>query len=128
MFSRIVADLVLMLHFGFVAFVVFGGLLVLRWPICAWLHVPALLWGTFVECAGAICPLTPLEIAWRERGGEAGYPGGFLEHYVTVVLYPAGLTREIQIGLGILVVVINVAIYSAVVVHRRRRTRLAGRD
>jgi hypothetical protein len=128
MFSRIVADLVLLLHFGFVAFVVFGGLLVLRRPIWAGLHVPAVLWGTFVECTGAICPLTPLEIAWRQRGGEAGYPGGFLEHYVTAVLYPAGLTRELQIGLGILVVVINAAIYSAVVVHHRRRTRLARGD
>ncbi len=120
MLYRILADLVLLLHLGFVAFVVLGGLLVWRWPRWAWLHVPAAVWGVVVEYSGSICPLTPLEVAWRERGGEAGYPGGFLDHYVTAVLYPAGLTREVQIALGTLALVLNAAIYSALVLRRRK--------
>ena len=115
------ADLVLVLHLGFVAFVVLGGLLVLRWPRLAWLHVPAVAWGVFVEFAGLICPLTPLEIALRLRGGTAGYSGGFIEHYFTAVLYPDGLTRELQFALGALALAINVALYWRVVVRRRRR-------
>jgi hypothetical protein len=96
MFYRSLADLVLLLHFGFVAFVALGGLLVWRWPRWAWLHVPAALWGVFVAYTGSTCPLTPLESAWRHRGGEVGYPGGFLEHYVTAILYPIGLTRGLS--------------------------------
>ena len=115
------ADLVLVLHLGFVAFVVLGGLLVLRWPWLAWLHVPAVAWGVFVEFAGLICPLTPLEIALRLRGGTAAYSGGFIEHYFTAVLYPDGLTRELQFVLGALALAINVAVYWRVVVRRRRR-------
>jgi Protein of Unknown function (DUF2784) len=122
MFYRSLADLVLLLHFGFVAFVVLGGLLVLRWPRWAWLHVPAALWGVFVEYTGSTCPLTPLEIAWRQRGGEVGYPGSFLEHYVTAILYPTGLTRGLQIGLGTLALAINTAIYSALIVRHRWQT------
>ena len=114
------ADLLLVLHLGFVAFVLLGGVLVLRWPWFAWLHVPAVAWGVFVECAGLICPLTPLEIALRLRGGAAGYSGGFIEHYFTAVLYPDGLTRELQCILGSLALAINVAVYWRVVVRRRR--------
>ncbi|MGH7899415.1 MAG: DUF2784 domain-containing protein [Candidatus Binatia bacterium] len=119
---RLAADLVLVGHFAFVAFVVLGGLLVLRWPRMAWAHVPAALWGVLIEYSGSLCPLTPLEIAWRERGGEAGYPGGFVEHYVTAVLYPQGLTREHQIVLGTLVLAINAALYSVLILRGRRRT------
>jgi hypothetical protein len=119
MVYRSLADLVLLLHFGFVAFVALGALLVLRWPRWAWLHIPAALWGVFVEYTGATCPLTPLEIAWRQRGGEVGYPGGFLEHYVTAILYPTGLTRGLQIGLGTLALAINTAVYVALLVRHR---------
>jgi hypothetical protein len=112
MIYGLLADLVLGAHVAFVAFVVAGGLLVLRWPRAAWAHLPCALWGAWVEVAGWICPLTPLEVDLRGRAGEAGYPGGFLEHYVTPLLYPAGLTREIQIGLGIAVVVVNVVVYA----------------
>jgi uncharacterized protein DUF2784 len=121
MLDRFLADLVLLIHFGFVAFVVLGGVLVLRWPKFAWVHLPAVLWGAFVEYTGSICPLTPLEIALRHRGGEAGYPGGFLEHHLTGVLYPAGLTRQVQIGLGTLALAINAAVYGSAVVRHRRR-------
>ena len=109
------ADFVLLLHLAFVLFVVLGGFLVWRWPALAWLHLPAVVWGVFVEYAGAMCPLTPLEVAWRLRAGEGGYTGGFLEHYVTALLYPEGLTRTVQFAIGTLALAINVAVYSMIV-------------
>ena len=112
-----------LVHFAFVAFVVLGGLLALRWPRAAWVHLPAAAWGAWIEFAGWICPLTPLEVRLRRLGGEAGYAGGFVEHYILPVLYPAGLTREVQIGLGVFVLVLNVVVYW--VVWRRRRLRAA---
>jgi len=114
------ADLVLVVHFGFLAFVVGGGAFVLRWPKLALLHVPAVIWGALIEFSGWICPLTPLENALRHRAGEAGYAGGFIAHYVTSVLYPEGLTRGIQIVLGVVVLALNVAFYAALVARRRR--------
>jgi hypothetical protein len=111
MIYRLAADLILIVHLAFVALVVLGGVLVLRWPRFMWVHVPALLWGLAIEFIGFVCPLTPLENWLRERAGEATYEGGFIEHYITSLLYPDGLTREIQILLGVLVLVSNVAIY-----------------
>ncbi|MEX2109036.1 MAG: DUF2784 domain-containing protein [Gemmatimonadaceae bacterium] len=113
------ADFVVVVHAAFVVFVVFGGLLVLRRSQLAWLHVPAAVWGVLIEFRGWICPLTPLENALRVRGGEAGYSGGFIEHYVLPVLYPAGLTRNVQLALGTLVLVLNVAVYVLLVTRRR---------
>jgi hypothetical protein len=118
---RALADGVLVAHAAFVVFVVLGGLLVLRWPRVAWLHVPAALWGAAIEFTGLVCPLTPLENRWRQLAGEQGYPGGFIEHYILSALYPEGLTREVQLTLGLLVVVLNLAIYAWVL--RRTRAR-----
>jgi len=117
---RLLADLVLILHAGFVAFVVLGALLALRWPRVAWVHVPVVLWGAGIEFVGGICPLTPLENHWRRLAGELGYPGGFIEHYIVSALYPDGLTRNVQIVLGALVVVVNVAIYAWALRRSRR--------
>lgn len=117
---RLLADLVLVLHAAFVVFVVLGALLVLRWPRIAWVHVPVALWGAGIEFVGGICPLTPLENYWRRLAGELGYPGGFVEHYIVSVLYPTGLTRPLQIVLGTLVVVVNVAIYAWTLRRHRR--------
>jgi len=114
----VLADGVLLLHLLFIVFVVGGGLLVLRRPRLAWVHLPVALWGAMIEFAGWICPLTPLENALRSRAGEAGYGGGFIEHYLLPVVYPGVLTREIQIGLGLGVVVINAVVYT--LVWRRR--------
>jgi hypothetical protein len=114
------ADLVLVLHFGFVLFVVLGGLLALRWPRLAWVHVPVALYGATIEFLGFICPLTPLEVWLRRRGGEAGYEGGFIEHYITAALYPTGLTRELQLALGVGVLAINALVYLALLRRRRR--------
>src|SRR5438094_2941161 len=100
MLYRAAADLVLLVHLAFVLFVILGGLLVLRWPRLAYVHIPVALYGATIEFVGFICPLTPLEVWLRQRGGEAGYRGGFIEHYVTATLYPSGLTRGVQLWLG----------------------------
>jgi len=112
---------VVVLHLAFVAFVLLGGLFALRWPGIVWIHVPAALWGVLIEFAGWICPLTPLEQALRQRAGEAGYEGGFIEHYVTALLYPAGLTQSTQWMLGGAALLVNVVIYTLLL--RRRRDR-----
>lgn len=114
----ILAEAVVLLHCGFVLFVVGGALAVLRWPRVLWLHLPAVAWGALIEFNGWICPLTPLENWLRQRGGQAGYQGGFVEHYILPVLYPHGLTREIQVMLGVLVLGLNLLFY-AMVWHRR---------
>jgi hypothetical protein len=116
---RLLADLVLIVHAGFVAFVVLGALLALRWPRIAWVHVPVVLWGAGIEFLGGICPLTPLENHWRRLAGELGYPGGFVEHYLMSALYPDGLTRQVQLALGALVLLVNAAIYKWVFGRRR---------
>jgi hypothetical protein len=118
---RWLADIVVLAHCGFVLFVVLGGLLALRWRHIPWIHLPAAVWGVAIEWSGGICPLTPLENRFRRLGGEAGYAGGFVEHYLTPVLYPSGLTRPVQLFLGIAVVLTNLAVYA--IVLRRGRTR-----
>lgn len=118
MLYRLLADLVVLIHFGFVLFVVLGGLLALRWPRAAWVHLPAALWGAGIEFAAGICPLTPLENHLRRLGGESGYSGGFVEHYVLPVLYPDGLTRGVQLALGTFVLLLNIVVYT--IVWRRR--------
>ena len=127
MIYRALADLVLIVHLTFVLFVVLGGLLVLRWPGAAWLHIPAAIWGVLIEYTGWICPLTPLENSFRTRGGEMGYSGGFIEHYIQRLLYPAGLTRSTQVVLGSLVLVLNLIAYG-IAVSRMRRGRTHGND
>ena len=103
MIHRLLADAVVVLHFGFILFVAAGGLLVLKWPRLMWLHLPAAGWGSLIEFFGWICPLTPLENRLRVLGGEAGYPGGFIETYLTPAIYPEGLTYRHQVLLGIAV-------------------------
>jgi hypothetical protein len=124
---RALADLILALHLVFVLFVVLGGPLVLRWPRIAWLHIPAAIWGVLIEYTGWICPLTPLENSLRARGGEAGYSGGFIEHYIQPALYPAGLTRSTQVVLGSVVLVLNLAAYG-IALSRKRRHQLPEGD
>lgn len=119
MIYRFLAGCVVAFHLGFVLFVVLGGLLALRWPRVAWLHLPAAVWGAFVEFSSVICPLTPLENRLRRLGGEDGYSGGFIAHYMIPVLYPSGLTRGTQIVLGVFVVLLNVTVYA--ILWRRRR-------
>ena len=112
--------MVVVVHFAFVLLVVFGGLLVLRWPRVAWVQIPAAVWGVLIEWSGWICPLTPLENWLRAHGGAAGYSGGFVEHYLLAVLYPAGLTRDQQMVLGVIVLLINGGAYGVLVARRSR--------
>jgi len=109
------ADLVLVVHLAFVLFVVLGGLLVLRRPWIAWLQIPAAIWGLLIEYTGWICPLTPLENSFRMQGGDAGYSGGFIEHYIHALLYPAGLTRSSQVVLGSIALILNLAAYGILI-------------
>ncbi len=120
MFLRLLADLVLAAHFAFIAFALAGGVLVLRWRRCLALHVPAALWAVLVEFAGWPCPLTPLENRLREAAGQAGYDRGFLEHYLAPAVYPAWLTREAQLALGAIVLLVNLGVY-AWVWHRAKQ-------
>jgi hypothetical protein len=117
---RLLADLIVVIHLCFVAFVLLGGLLVLRWPRVAWVHLPAAAWGAWIEFAGWLCPLTPLEVWLRERGGAAAYTSSFVERYLIPALYPESLSREAQWWLGGFVMVANAAVYT-VVLRRRRR-------
>jgi len=111
MLDRIAADAVLIVHLAFIVFVVAGGLLALRWRWAPCVHVPAALWGGYVELAGRICPLTWMENSLRRRAGEAGYAESFIDHYLVAIIYPEGLTPEMQAGLGVAVVVVNAAVY-----------------
>jgi hypothetical protein len=108
---RILADAILVLHLAFIAIALLGGLLVLRWPRVAWAHLPVVLWGVTVTWIGSVCPLTPLEKHLRVLAGDVPYHGGFISHYLTSVIYPAGLTRGMQVLLGVLLLAFNVAIY-----------------
>lgn len=109
--ALLLADAVLLLHLAFVLFVLLGGLLALRWRSILWVHLPAVVWGAFVEFSGWICPLTPLENWLRTQAGENGYQSDFVMHYVLPLLYPAGLTQEIQLILGAVVLIVNAGIY-----------------
>jgi hypothetical protein len=118
MIYGMLADLVLVLHLAFILFVAVGGLLALRWPRSALVHLPAAAWGVLIELRGWICPLTPLENTLRRAAGQAGYEGGFIEHYLLPVVYPSGLTRNAQLLLAAIVVLLNAGIYG--LVWRRR--------
>jgi len=118
---RALADLVALTHFAFIVFALFGGLLALRWRRLPWVHLPAVLWGAFVEFFGCLCPLTPLENWLRQAGGSAGYTGGFIERYLMPLIYPDALTRELQMIFGSIVLGLNLVVYF--IVWRRRHSR-----
>ena len=125
MLYRLLADLVLVLHLAFALFALFGGVLILRYPKLLRIHLPALLWGVAVQWADWICPLTPLENYLRRLGGEAGYPGGFVEYFVLKVLYPENLSLDLRYALGLALIVVNAAVYLYVVIIQRLRARNA---
>jgi hypothetical protein len=108
---KLAANALALIHFAFIAFVIFGGLLLLKWPKVMWLHVPAAVWGALIEFAGWYCPLTSMENAMLRRAGQSGYSDGFVAHYLFRVIYPAGLTRGLEIAIGVFVLVVNVSVY-----------------
>ncbi len=112
MLKSLPADLIVLIHFGFIFFVIFGGFLALRCRKLIWLHAPAAIWGILIEFFGWICPLTTLENELRQNSEDGAYSTGFIEHYIIPVIYPEGLTRDIQIVLGLAVFVLNLFIYT----------------
>ena len=120
MIYRLLADAVVVLHVCFVLFVIFGGFLLRRWPKLIYAHIPAAIWGVLIEFGGWVCPLTPLENSLRVRGGQQGYQGDFIDHYILPALYPHGLNRNIQAVLGAFALTVNVIAYTAYVRSRRR--------
>jgi hypothetical protein len=111
MFERIIADFLVIIHLAFICFVVFGGILVMRWKWVGLIHLPAAIWGALIEFQGWVCPLTPLEQLYRHLAGQSGYSGGFIEHYLIPLIYPTGLNHPIQIVIGLFVIAINLTIY-----------------
>lgn len=120
MLYRIAADALLLLHFAFILYVVLGGLLVLKWRWTVWMHLPCMLWAILLEFNGWICPLTPIEQRLRWAGGEEGYTGSFIEHYLLPLVYPSGLTPEIQVMIGFAVIGINLIIYGLVILRLKK--------
>lgn len=108
---QLAATAIALLHLAFILFVLFGGLLVLRWPKLMWVHLPAAVWGVLIEFFGWWCPLTKWENSLLRAAGRAGYDTGFVNHYIMPIIYPAGLTRGLEIAIGVLVLVVNVAVY-----------------
>jgi len=121
MIYRVAADFVLVTHFAFIVLVVAGGLMVFRYAWFAWIHLPAACWGAFVELTGRICPLTMLENYLRVNAGQEGYADSFVEHYILPVIYPAGLTRNIQLVLAGTVIAVNVIIYATILLRKKRQ-------
>ena len=120
----ILADMVLLLHAAFIAWVGFGALALLRWPLLAWAHLPALAWGVWIEWTSGLCPLTPLENALRHRAGQQGYAGSFIDHHLGGLIYPAGLTPAAQWRIAVLLLAWNLVLYGLVLWRVRRRRGL----
>ncbi len=123
MICRLMADAVLVVHLLFIVFAVTGAFAALRWRPLIWVHLPCAIWAVAIEWGGWICPLTPLEVFFRRCAGQAGYAGGFIDHYLLPIIYPHNLTRGIQIGLGLGVLVINLIAYALIVRQIRYRRR-----
>ena len=123
MLYSILADTLVVVHLAFIIFVMLGGLLLLKWRRLIYLHLPAVAWGTLVELRGWLCALTPLEQHFRKLAGETGYSGGFVQHYLLPIIYPAGLTRDMQTLLAICVITANLSIYAVIYVIYRRNSR-----
>ena len=127
MLQSVLANFILVIHLGFILFVVVGGLLVFRWPWAAFIHLPAVLWGVAIELGNWICPLTPMEQKLRLAAHESGYTGGFIEHYLIPLIYPDELTRDIQLGLGLCVLLVNVLIYGWWLIRRKKPSQESAR-
>jgi hypothetical protein len=122
MASKIFADLILIVHLAFILSAIFGSLFVLWKPKLAWIHIPLFLWAGTVNMVSWVCPLTPLEVKYRIQAGQAGYETSFIEHYIEPIVYPVGMTREIEFITGLAVVLLNIFVYITLF-HRTRRKK-----
>ena len=121
MIYSFLADLLVLFHLVFILYVIAGALLIFKWTKTFWLHLPSCFWGMTVEFTGWICPLPPWEIQLRRLAGEEGYTGSFIEHYLIPIIYPSGLTREVQMVLGGTVLIVNLRLYTLILIKRRKR-------
>jgi hypothetical protein len=121
----LLADLIVVVHLGFILFASLGGLLLFKWPRLAWLHLPAVAWGAITEFMGLICPLTPLEIWLRRHAGADPYSGGFISHYLVPLIYPPGLTPSIQWLLGGILIALNLLIYGWLIWTKHRQAKIS---
>ena len=121
MIATVAANILVLVHFAFILFVVLGGFIALRRPTVAYWHLPCVVWGVLIALCGWICPLTPLEWNLLEQAGKSGYSGGFIEHYILPLVYPSELTRGMQIGFGVFTLVVNLLIYARFVWKRIKR-------
>ena len=121
MIAGLAADIIVLIHLGFIVFVALGGFVAIKWPKIALLHLPCALWGVLIAFGGWICPLTPLEMHFRQLAGIAAYDGGFIDHYVMPIVYPAGLTRGMQIAFGVTILAVNLLVYARVLVNRTKQ-------
>ena len=124
MIYSFLADLLVVFHLVFILYVIAGALLIVKWPKTLWLHLPSCFWGMTVEFTGWFCPLTPWEIQLRMLAGEEGYTGSFIEHYLIPIIYSSGLTREVQMVLGGTVLILNLSLYTLILIKRRKRKTL----
>ena len=122
MLYQLAADFIVLLHFVFIVFAVAGGVLVFKWRRLGYLHVPAAIWAALIIMAGWICPLTPIENMFRQAGGGEVYSVSFIERYLMPVIYPSGLSREIFIAMGVVIIVINVVVYTILFIKRKNRS------
>ena len=121
MIYSFLADLLVVFHLVFILYGIAGAMLIFKWPKTIWLHLPSCFWGMTVEFTGWICPLTPWEIQLRRLAGEEGYTESFIEHYLILIIYPSGLNREIQMLLGSIVLIVNLSLYTLILIKRRKR-------
>ena len=122
MIYTLFADLVVLLHFGFIIFAVLGALLLRRWPRLIWLHLPTALWAMAIEFYGGVCPLTPLENWLHQQAGESGYSESFIQHYIAPIVYPGEITTTVRVVLGTAVLLINLVLYTRFLKLRQRRS------
>jgi hypothetical protein len=127
MWASIAADAVMLVHFAFILFAIFGSLLVPIWPRMAWLHLPCLAWAIWIGLTGSLCPLTPLENRFRELAGEQGFTGGFVAHYIQPIIYPDGLTRRLQVAMAAILIGVNAAGYGWAWARKRRKSLIQGK-
>ena len=121
MIYSFLADLLVVFHLVFILYVIAGALLIFTWPKTLWIHLPSCFWGMTVEFTGWICPLTPWEIQLRRLAGEEGFSRSFIEQYLIPMIYPSGLNREIQMLMGSIVLIVNLSLYTLILIKRRKR-------